>query len=78
MKNYALINKGTNTVDNVIVWDGISSYNVPDYLVAVEITEPNVGVGWKYENGVWIDTHAPTEELPSEEPSSETQQNSEE
>ena len=70
MKNYALINKGNNIIENVILWDGVSPYDVPDHMIAVEITEPNVGIGWRYEAGDLIEPSMP--EVLSANTSSET------
>jgi hypothetical protein len=39
------------TVENVIVWDGISNYDPGDYLL--EPCPESVGIGWTRINGVW-------------------------
>lgn len=63
MSNYAIINNKTNVIDNVIVWDGISTYTPPDGYTIVEIppqneNSPTPGVGWQYIDGTFVDTHA--------------------
>lgn len=57
MTNYAVINKETNIVDTVIVWDGKvwdgeSGWLVPDGCFTVELEDgSSASAGYTYENG---------------------------
>ena len=62
MNNYAVVNRQTNRVDNVIVWDGVTEYMPPEGYLLVEIpepieTEPTPGVGWFYVNDAFVETY---------------------
>ena len=50
MSKYALINKETNIVDNIIVWDGTNCWIPPDTHTAVNIENTLVGQGFIYDN----------------------------
>lgn len=65
MKNYAIIDS-TNTVINVVVWDGKPPWAPPQDCIAVEIPEgSSAGIGWTYANGEFI---APPQPEPPEPP----------
>lgn len=49
---YAIINN--KIVENVIVWDGVSEWTPPENCEIVPL-QPEVGIGWKYENGQFIE-----------------------
>jgi hypothetical protein len=54
MKNYAIIDS-TNTVINVVVWDGKPPWTPPDDCIAVAIPDgSNTGIGWTYVDGEFI------------------------
>lgn len=55
VKNYAVISSETNIVENVILLSDESDWNSPteNYVVCIDGT--NAGIGWKYENGDFID-----------------------
>lgn len=54
MKNYAIINS-TNTVINVVVWDGKPPWTPPSGCIAVAIPKSSsAGIGWTYANGEFI------------------------
>lgn len=53
--NYPLIENDTGHVVNVIDWDGVTPYTVPDgYSLAVDPNDPpQVTIGWTYSNGTF-------------------------
>jgi hypothetical protein len=54
MKNYAIID-ATNTVINVVVWDGKPPWAPPQDCIAVAIPkDSSAGIGWTYANGEFI------------------------
>lgn len=55
MSNYFVIDKDTNIITNVIVWDGISNWR-PEEHQYIELTVPYVGIGFKKVDGQWVDT----------------------
>lgn len=58
MAHYLLINSETETVENIISYDGVTAYNpgAGYYLMPKEDAE--VAIGWHLYEGVW---HAPEE-----------------
>lgn len=51
---YALVNQETNTVENVILWDGDTrNWTPPEGVIAI-LAPDEVGIGWKYEGGAWV------------------------
>jgi len=48
MYKHALINKQTNLVDNVVLWDGGDSWTLPDTHIAINVENKGVGPGHKY------------------------------
>lgn len=60
MKTFALINEQTNTIENVVLWDGETPYESDGYKI-VEIDVANAGIGWTYENDTFIEPPAPPE-----------------
>lgn len=54
MKYYAMISKTSKVVENVILWDGESEYCPNEEFDLVEIVEENVGIGYSYENGIFV------------------------
>jgi hypothetical protein len=53
---YAVINKETKIIENMIVWDGIDTNLVPENQEWINILEnKNVGIGWSYIDGQFID-----------------------
>ena len=54
MKNYAIIDV-TNTVINVVVWDGKPPWTPPNGCIAVAIPKgSSTGIGWTYVDGEFI------------------------
>jgi hypothetical protein len=53
MKNYAIIDS-TNTVSNVVVWDGKPPWTPPQDCAAVAIPKGSAGIGWTYVDGEFI------------------------
>jgi hypothetical protein len=54
MKNYAVIDS-SNTVINIVVWDGLPPWTPPQDCIAVVLPEDsNVSIGWTYVNGEFI------------------------
>ena len=53
---YAVVNKETKIVENIIMWDGIDTNLVPENQEWINILEnKNVGIGWSYIDGQFID-----------------------
>lgn len=49
-------------VVNIIVWDGVSSYNPPGVTSLVPCHEnPGVSYGWKLVDGEWVAPPSPPE-----------------
>jgi len=54
MNTYAIID-ATNTVINVVAWDGLPPWTPPQDCIAVVIPDgSNAGIGWTYANGEFI------------------------
>lgn len=45
---FAVVDKNTNLVTNIILWDGESDFSVDDDVILVETD--SASVGWSYEN----------------------------
>ena len=68
MKNYAIIDS-TNTVINVVVWDGKPPWTPSDGCTAVVIPEgSNAGIGWIYVDGEFIAPQTSEVERPTPGP----------
>lgn len=53
---FALIDKETRAVVNVIAWDGdTNKWQPPAQLDCVFIDQEGVGIGWSYIDGKWIE-----------------------
>lgn len=51
---YALVNKISRVVENVILWDGKAEYYPPNGVELVKVA-PGTGIGWTFtENGDWF------------------------
>ena len=61
--NYLEVKKTTGLVQNVIVWDGISTYSRNGFDLIKSDDAPCVWIGWKKIDGVWT---APVIEQPEE------------
>ncbi len=55
VKTYAVINEQTNIVENVILWDGESSWQPPAGTYVQSLEGCEAGIGWKFENGAFVD-----------------------
>ena len=65
MKNYAIIDS-TNTVINVVVWDGESPWTPSQDCIVVAIPEDSsAGIGWTYVDGEFIAPPRPEPPAPS-------------
>lgn len=47
-QRYALVKQETNTVENVIVWDGESPYEVPGHVKVLLPEDSSVDIGYIY------------------------------
>ena len=67
MYKYALINKETNVVDNVILWDGGDSWSAPSTHTAINVEGITVGPGYTYSNETFTapEPVTPTESTPT-------------
>jgi hypothetical protein len=52
---YALVEDGL--VVNIIEWDGQADWSPPDNFQAIA-AEPQVGIGWRREDGAWLEPEA--------------------
>ena len=59
-KKYAVVNTLTNICENTIVWDGVAPWQAPSNCYAILIEGLEVGIGYKYEGGVWTDVRFDT------------------
>jgi hypothetical protein len=55
MKKYAIIDKTTGFVDNVILWDGIVDWEPPEGYQAMHIENEAIGPNWTYLNGTFTE-----------------------
>jgi hypothetical protein len=65
-KSYAYINKNSSLIENIIVCDDENPYAPPDGIELVEIPTEGVrgewsslGIGWTYQNGVFVEPTNP-------------------
>lgn len=64
-KKYAVINKVSNVVENVVMWDGVSNWSPGDDFYLIDVTGVNpVGFGMKYESETFIFING--EDIPGE------------
>lgn len=56
MQRYALIDENGN-VDNIVMWDGSTSWTLPTGYTAVATDKANIG--WTYTNGNFVEPPAP-------------------
>lgn len=54
MHKYALVNN-QNVVENIILWDGEAEWAPPEGMQLVNVENVDAGIGWKYENNVFVD-----------------------
>ena len=54
MARYALIDKTSNIVLNVIEWDGVTDYQPPDGMFVNPIGDRG-GIGWIWNGSEWIE-----------------------
>jgi hypothetical protein len=52
MRRYALINKLTNIISNIIVYDGMTTYIPPNGTFMIDITDIFVNIGWIYDDSL--------------------------
>lgn len=71
LKTYAVINEVTKLVENVVIWDGVSTWAPPEGTFAQLITVSGPGIGWTFENEVFVDKRPKAPYIPDPE-SSET------
>lgn len=64
MSAYAIINKETNIVENVIDWDGQNEWNPPIDTFIVSIENVLVNAGDSYSNGEFIKKPIEVIEIP--------------
>lgn len=56
LQPYAIINSETHIVENAVLWDGnTETWHPPAGFYAVALEDINAGIGWKYENGEFVD-----------------------
>jgi hypothetical protein len=54
-KNYIVIDKETGRVKNIIVWNGVSPYELSNaILINADLVPREVGFGYKKENNKWF------------------------
>ena len=54
-KKYAVIDKETLIVENVVLWDGVTNWNPGNQYLLIEVEGINpMGSGMKYEDGNFI------------------------
>lgn len=51
--HYAMIEDGR--VVGVVVWDGLSDFDVADLLVPLSGVDPEPGIGWDYDGKTFVD-----------------------
>ena len=61
MNRYAIVDKITGFVDNVVLWDGIVDWEPPEGYQAIHTENETVGPKWTYLNGTFT---APVIEIP--------------
>ena len=58
---YLEVRESDDTVINIVIWDGITPYNVPGTYLIPEV--PNVTFGWYLKDGEWINPNPPVEDV---------------
>ena len=58
---YLEVRKSDDTIINIVIWDGITPYNVPGTYLIPEV--PNVTFGWYLKDGEWINPNPPVEDV---------------
>jgi hypothetical protein len=53
MYRYALINKETNIVENLILWDGTDCWIPPDTEIVANVENMIVEIGYTYSDGTF-------------------------
>lgn len=69
MADFAVINSETGIVENVVVLDDVNAWTPPEGCEVKPLGE-NVGIGWTWADGQWIEPPAPEPE-PEQEPDAE-------
>lgn len=57
IKKYAVV--VDNEIVNVILWDGVSDYEVDGTLLDIDGISPEPGVGWVLKSKKWVDPTPP-------------------
>jgi len=52
MYKYALINN-QNIVDNIILWDGVDSWQPPENMTCINVENIVCSIGWSYDGSVF-------------------------
>lgn len=60
MKKYAIVDQN-GIVDNMIIWDEVSQWSPPEGMTMVKAEDVLCDIGWKHENGVFVNPN-PTQE----------------
>lgn len=69
-KTWAIVNKKTNTVENTVLWDGVTEYNYGSQNDAIEITKGMlVNIGYTYKDGEFTPPPLTEEEKQQQEQS---------
>jgi hypothetical protein len=73
VKTYAWVNKSTNLIENMIMWDEVSPLILPDEIENVEAPEHHgewswLGIGWSYTNGQFVEPENPNPSAQPEQP----------
>jgi hypothetical protein len=56
--NYAIVEKSTGLVVNIVVWDGQSAWTPGEGFDVVAVGDSGAGIGWTFVDGVFTE---PTE-----------------
>lgn len=75
IKNYAVINNETNIVENVILLSDEADWKLSTGNYVVCIDGINAGIGWKYENGSFVDVRPVSIYIPEPIPVLEPNEN---
>ncbi len=66
MGNWAVVNDTNNIVENIILWDGESTWSGPEGYTCIDLTDhPGVGADWTYDSETQAFT--PPSEVPEPE-----------
>lgn len=58
MKKYAIVDQN-GFVSNMIIWDEASQWSPPEGMSMVKAEEVFCDIGWKYENGAFVNPNPP-------------------